>query len=155
MEERSVLLHNFTADGDRISVFERHRLTPRDPGGGRGPDRHRRQELKRHVATQAAGMCLQVRNAPRRSVLQSCLSTHLIGACTAAHVGWVPPPHAWHAVLVSLTCQTSVCSVDACVLTAVGCVDGMLVSLTTSASHVCVVNLGLCNSLPRLSRSAM
>ena len=72
VEERGVLLHNFTADGDTVSVFERHRLTPRDPGSARVPDRHRRQELKRHVARQTAGMCLQVMPAVT-SCLHQCL----------------------------------------------------------------------------------
>ena len=73
MEERGVLLHNFTIDGDRISVFERHQLTPRDQGGGKVPDRHRRQELKRHAAAEAAGMYLKVSTL---SMLQSCLTPH-------------------------------------------------------------------------------
>ena len=61
MEERGVLLHNFTTEGDRVSVFERHRLTPRGQGSGTVPDRHRRQELQRHAAAEAAGIHLQVR----------------------------------------------------------------------------------------------
>ena len=64
VEERGVLLHNFTTDGDKVSVFERHKLTPRDQGSGTVPDRHRRQELKRHAAREAAGMCLKVSALP-------------------------------------------------------------------------------------------
>ena len=86
VEERGVLLHNFTTDGDKISVFERHRLTPREQGSGKVPDRHRRLELKRHAAREAAGLCLKVSALPGPACCKAGLTPHLFVASTSAHV---------------------------------------------------------------------